>query len=497
VTEAKRAINRRTFLGAAAAAAGAAALVACGNTNPQPPANTGAGGAAPAATSAPAKPTEAPKPAGAATSAPAATGAPAAATKPAAAATPAAAGKPGAPNQIYTMVDKVWSDLGMKAATDLFNKENPDLGQVTLEETAEGWDTKVLQQIRDNNLRWSGHGYAAFFDSHKYIKAGLVAPIDDYLKGAKFPWGQKQKDVYFTSRIYDAMLLDGKQYYIPMKANVHLVGYRADHLQAASIDAFPKTWDEVDKMIAKLKPVLEKQDAVAFGISRDLFRSLGTSFATMIEKPFDDDGILKIESPEWIQWIELTKKWKDMGMARVDNNSDHYDAWQKGKFTFSLGSHSLVRTGKQVAPDKVKGANPPQPSTSQPGRTWIHIDSGFVFPNAPNPQLATNWLLSVLGPEGNPADTWWKGVLAFSGQPVHQSMIEKHLNSNKDLAEVAEVMKLVPTSQIITLPVAGAYAIVQAKLWNYLDEFYKSGNAKDLMAKAMKDIKDELAKQKK
>jgi ABC-type glycerol-3-phosphate transport system substrate-binding protein len=491
-------LNRRSFLGAAAAAAGAAALVACGNSAPQAPANAGGGAAAPAA-----KPTEAPKPAAAEPTKPAAgaaaTSAPAAATKPAAGATPAAAGAAGAgPKEIFTMVDKTWSDLGMKAATELFNKENPDLGSVTLEETAQGWETKVLQQVRDKNLRWSGHGYVAFFDSYNYIKQGLVAPIDDLLKGAKFPWAQKQKDIYFTSRIYDALQLDGKQYYIPMKANVHVVGYRADYVQQAGYEVFPKTWDETDKMVAKLKPILEKQDAVALGISRDTFRTLCTAFATMIDRTWDDDGILKIESPEWISLIEMCKKWKDMGMARIDNNADSYDAWQKGKFAFSLGSHSLVRTGKQVWNDKVKGAAPPQPSTSNPAKTWIHIDSGFVFPNAPNPQLAANWLLSILGPEGNPADAWWKGVLQFSGQPVHAQMIDKHLKPDKNLAEVYEVIQLVPNSQIVTLPVAGAYSILNAKIWPQLDDFFAGKtNAKDAMAKAMKDTKDEIAKQKK
>jgi hypothetical protein len=56
----------------------------------------------------------------------------------------------------------------------------------------------------------------------------------------------------------------------------------------------------------------------------------------------------------------------------------------------------------------------------------------------------------------------------------------------------------VPNSQIVTLPVAGSYAVVNAKLWPYLDQFFKGElNAKDAMAKAMKDTKDELAKQKK
>jgi ABC-type glycerol-3-phosphate transport system substrate-binding protein len=196
--------------------------------------------------------------------------------------------------------------------------------------------------------------------------------------------------------------------------------------------------------------------------------------------------------------MELVKKWKDMGMVRVDAAADHSDIWQKGKFVFSLGSHSQVRLGRQVFKEKVNGAPPPQPSTTQPPRTWIHIDSGFVFPNAPNPQLATDWLLSILGPDGAPAETWWKGVVTFSGQPVHQSMVDKALKDNKDLKEVYEIMQLVPNSQIITLPVAGAYAIVQAKIWTHIED-YLAGKAsiKDAMAATRKEVNEELAKIKK
>ncbi|NCV02308.1 MAG: hypothetical protein EBV53_14160, partial [Proteobacteria bacterium] len=282
-----------------------ALLAACGEAAPQAP-----------AVGKPADPTKAP-----------AVAAPTAAS--AAAPTTAAAAPAAANNKIITMVDKTWADLGMLDATVRFNQERADLGNVTLEETAQGWDTKVLAQIKEKNLRWSGHGYAAFFDSFKYIKAGLVAPLDDYLKTSKVAWGGKQKESYFTSRIYDALQFQGKQYFIPMKANVHLVGYREDYLQMAGYDKFPATWDEVDKMMRKMKPILAKDEVVAMGISRDMFRTLGTMFTTFIEKPFDDQGVLKFESQEWFMLLEMLKKWKDDGLARLDPHGDSMDVWQK------------------------------------------------------------------------------------------------------------------------------------------------------------------------
>ncbi|MCX5988439.1 MAG: extracellular solute-binding protein [Chloroflexi bacterium] len=466
-------MERRRLLQQSGAVSISALLAACGEAAPQAP-----------AAGKPADPTKAP-----------AVAAPTAAS--AAAPTTAAAAPAAANNKIITMVDKTWADLGMLDATVRFNQERADLGNVTLEETAQGWDTKVLAQIKEKNLRWSGHGYAAFFDSFKYIKAGLVAPLDDYLKTSKVGWGGKQKESYFTSRIYDALQFQGKQYFIPMKANVHLVGYREDYLQMAGYDKFPATWDEVDKMMRKMKPLLAKDEVIPMGISREMFRTFGTMFTTFIEKPFDDQGVLKFESQEWFMLLEMLKKWKDDGLARLDPHADSMDVWQKGKFAFSLGSHSLVRIGRQVwGTAKVKGANPAQANASAPPRTWVHIDSGFVFPGAPNPQLATDWLLSILGPDGTIAERWWRGVTTFSGQPVHQNWIDKVLKDNKDLSEVYEVLKLVPNSQIISLPVAGAYAITEAKMWPYLDRFFKGDiGIKEAMSATRKEVDEEVAKQ--
>ena len=193
----------------------------------------------------------------------------------------------------------------------------------------------------------------------------------------------------------------------------------------------------------------------------------------------------------------MLKKWKDAGLARVDTNADHYDVWQKGKIAFSLGSHSFVRVGRQVwGTAKVRGANPPRSNASNPERTWIHIDSAFLLQGGPNPQGAVDWMLSILGPEGAPAQRWWNGVVTFSGQPVHQKWIDEALKPNKELSDVMDVMSLVGNSQIITTPVAGAYAIVDAKMWPYLDRVFKGElSAKDAMTSTRKEVDEELKKQ--
>ncbi len=468
-------VNRRGFLSVAAGGGAAAILAACGgSTSPAAPA---VGGNAPTAASA----AKAPAIGGAAATAP-----------PAGASTSGSAG-----GKFYILQEKTVSDSGSTDATNLYNKANPSAA-VELEDAGTGWETKVLPQIKDKSLRWSGEGYIPYFDQYKEIKAGIVAPLDDLLKSSKVPWAQKQKDVYFTPRIYDSLQLDGKQYYIPMRIHPHMAGWRVDYLQAAGYDTMPKTWDEVDKMLPKIKTALAKDQVVPFSIARDLWRSIGVGAATFQEKPLDEQGVFKLESPEFIGMMEMYKKWIDQGLARFDTQDDAINLWQKGKFAMSLGSQSWVRLGRQVtSPDKVKGGTPPQANATDKPRTWCHIDSACVFVNSPNPQGALDWALTTYGPEGAPAEAWWQNTLKVSGAPMYQPMIDKFVKTNQDIAEINEALGLLPNSQINTVAQSNGFGIMQLILPPWLDRFFKGEfNAKDTMAKARAEINAEMAKQK-
>jgi len=70
------------------------------------------------------------------------------------------------------------------------------------------------------------------------------------------------------------------------------------------------------------------------------------------------------------------------------------------------------------------------------------------------------------------------------------------LKDKPEYAEVYDMMSVVPNSQIITIQVAGAYAITEAKMWPWLDRFFKGEvKATDAMANVRKEVNDELAKQ--
>ena len=472
----QQSLNRRNFLAIATSAGVASLIAACGG-NSQPAAPKIAGSA----------------PTAGAGATPAAAAAGGTAPTPASAAGANANANTGG---TFVLEDKTFADVGARAATDLYNQSPIGGKAITLEDSGDGWDAKVLPQVRDKTLRWSGIGYIAFFDQYKDLRAGLAQPLDDLLKSSKVPWAQKQQEIYFTPRVYQSLLADGKQYFIPMKINVHVAGWRSDYLKAAGYDTLPKTWDEIDKMLPKIKAA--NQDVIPFAIQRDLFRCLGTTYSTFVDKPLDEQGVFRMDTSEWNDVLTMFKKWIDAGLARFETNDDAVNAWQKGKYALSLSSHSWVRLGRQVwGADKVAGGVPPQANASAPARTWSHVDGAAVFPNAPDPQAALDWMLSIYGPEGAPAEAWWKGVLTFSGQPVYQSIIDKYVKNNPDITEVYDVLQILQNSQTVSLPQANGYNITQLKLPPYLDRIFSGElSVKEGSSKARDEIDAELAKQK-
>lgn len=399
--------------------------------------------------------------------------------------------------EVFIITETTVADTGSMEATEIYNGANPDSAQIVLEPTPAGWESKVLPQIQDGNVRWSGSGYIPYFDQFKTIRSGIAAPLDELLAASAIPWAQEQESLYFTPRIYEGLQLDGVQYYLPMKVNVHMAGWRQDYLEAAGYETMPATWDEVNEMLPKIKEATAADEVIPFSIARDLWRAVGTTSSTFMAEPLDEQGVFKIESPEWMDMIGMFKSWIDAGLARFDTQDVAVDAWQKGQYAMSLGSHSWVRLGRQVwGPELVKGGVPPQANASEPKRTWAHIDSACVFNEAPHAQEAADWALSIYGPEGQPAETWWNGTLQFSGSPVYQSFIDTLVTPNREIAEIGEVLALLPDSHINTVAQANGFNTCQLIMPEYLDRYFSGElSAEEAMAQLRTAIDDELAQQ--
>src|SRR5438477_286917 len=106
----------------------------------------------------------------------------------------------------------------------------------------------------------------------------------------------------------------------------------------------------------------------------------------------------------------------------------------------------------------------------------MHADSGSGFQGGPEPRAGADWLLSVLGPDGDPADKWWPKVITFSGSPVHKTMFDKYVVKNTDYPEIADSYKAIPNSIIMPVVVGASYPATQTKIWPWLERFWVALN---------------------
>jgi hypothetical protein len=465
--------SRRMFLGTSAGLIGAAALAAC-----SAPAQPESKPAAPAATSAPAAPAAAP-------------------AKPAEAAKPAAPAAESAKN-VKAMVQATWAELGMRDATAAFNTQMSGKILVELEDVADGFEPKVLAMIKDKSVPWSAHGYAPFFNQYNYIKSGLAMPIDDQVKASSVAWAKDMKGTYYAPNIDDVNRFEGKLYFVPMKLNIHLLGYRSDYLRKAGVDKIPDTWDDFEKVLGEVKKANEADGVIPFAIRKEFYRTLGTSFVTRKQQIWDDKGIFNLDVPEFYDTINMYNRWFKNGLVTTDSFIAAGDIamWEKGKIFAGIDSHSWIRTAKKVwGNDNVAGSLPPQATKTDKPRTWMHVDSGFLISGGPEPQAGADWLLSIFAPDGDPADKWWPKVITFSGSPVHKTMFEKYVTTNKDYPEIADSYKSIANSTIMPVVVGASYPATQSKIWPWMERFWAGEiSDKDAVTGAMKEIQEEIQK---
>ena len=400
---------------------------------------------------------------------------------------------------LYAIMPASFIDMGMGSATDLYNEQIKDDGfRVVVEESADGWETKALAMVRENTVRWSASGYAQFDLQWNYIQMGLAQPIDDLLAASTVPWAQDHQNSFIYPNIYETTQHEGKTYFIPMKLNIFMAGFRQDYIEAAGYETIPETWDEFEIMLGKLKDTLGGEGVVPFAIRKDIFRTLGIAFSTFVENPFNEDGMLRIDSEEFLECIKMFKGWFDKGYTNLALLQDPMPDWQKGKVAVSLDSHSWIRIGRSVwGPDKVQGALPPKTNKDNPKRTWIHVDSAFVFSGSPHPQEGLDWLVSILGPEGAPADRHWSGTLTFSGMPVHQNQYDKLLGTGDASPELVAAYEAVPTSTLVPMKAGKYLPIINAKLIPWMERYWGGEvEAEVALQNARDEIDQELAKQK-
>ncbi len=418
----------------------------------------------------------------------------ASALAPTAAPAPATTAKAGVAT-VRVLTADFFYDAMVLPATAIFNDEHQDTTFVKVEKAPDGWVTKALAMVRDKNVLWSSYAVDSFFELYQRIQTGLCQPLDAYINSSNISFAKNFKDQYISPVVYNSGVFKGKFYIMPTKLNMTITPYNITFVQGAGYDKPPETWDETRVMLHKIKDKYAKDDVWPTHVDMDLWRSIGGIYCSMADKPYDDEGMVKLDSPEWFATLDLIKGLYTDKLANpaLIGTPEGQATWQKGKIALIWNYPSWLNLAKAAWGNQVYTAtNMMRKEKGSPNRTWLHVDGTYLISNAPNPQETVNWMLSMLGPEGKSADAFAAGTVSRSGSPMYKTHIEsKIVKGNADYPWLYDTYKMMDVST--AAPLSPLHFLVDAAGKKYLPPVFKGeADAKEAVAK----MKDEVQKNK-
>lgn len=457
----RKQISRRQFLAACGGVASTALLSACGGgTTPasQEAATTAAGGTAGAGAE------------------------PAVGTAP-----PAAAGQ-----EIRLLVrTDIKSAYAADKAAEEWNKAFES--KITLDEPAAGDPSQKIQAAQAaGDLIWDGFAVMVVpWDTAAWVKRGLVQPLDELISASTIPDADKVVPGIIPS-ILESTKYEGKQYAIPGNVGSVALAWLTEPLQTAGIEQPPETWDEIYEAAKKIKessPEMTPFDSAGSPLC-DLYAMIWGA----TDNPFNEEGLVDITSDVAIESLQWQQKMvAEELMPAV--HKDSFGNWLKGG-TAIISSFDVAGTMAQqtFGNDKAStGINFFREKGKRYAGTPFWINSCVVLNKAKNPQGMADFYLWWFGPNNKATG---KQIAEVAAKPCYQYTYDEFIKDNPNLQWELEGIELVRNSK--QFPPGVSNSIEQAKTGPWVEKVVDPNqkvDPREAMESALKEIREELAKQ--
>ena len=240
-------------------------------------------------------------------------------------------------NQVRIMVDS-WAlaYAPFKAMADKYNALHPE-AKIKVEASPGGWMTKVIGQIRSNELQWSAAGVmSTFADLAAWVQLGLIQPLDSYIAAS----GEEGVDTFLKDMLVTVKedeSLDGKLYGLPFSVENISYQWNIEWFGKAGISQPPATWQELYDDSKALKDYLASQGeeetyALGFDLGH-LNRNLGALFFSISDQPYTEEGMLDWDSDEMRESLRFMRKLSRDGLTppNCGEGLEIYDMWKRGR----------------------------------------------------------------------------------------------------------------------------------------------------------------------
>jgi ABC-type glycerol-3-phosphate transport system substrate-binding protein len=332
------------------------------------------------------------------------------------------AGGPAAQEKVVRILLPSWatSEIPFDTTARQFNEANPGT-RVEIQTTGEGWDTKVMAQIQEGTLEWSGAGIASSASSSLplWILSSMVQPMDDFIASSSVEGaGEMLSDMIPTLR--NASTHEGKFWGIPYSFENISFNWRTDYFAAVGATEPPQTFDEWLEVARALKEWGGDEQIYATSFIPALDASVGTLIYGSLEQPFEENMMLKWESQEAIDALAFYKTMVDEELTPPNGFDGWLDAYYAGKLA-SVQAQSSRGVWGQLAfgTDKVTTSPVPVRGNGAPSAgTPFWGNCVAILNQAPYPQEALDYFVYTMGPQNK---DFQRTVIKTGKTPVYES----------------------------------------------------------------------------
>ena len=371
--------------------------------------------------------------------------------------------------------------------------------EIVLQTTFEGWDTKVIAQINDGTLEWSGAGILTpFLDMKRWTATKMIQPMDTFINSSSEE-GASQVLTDMIPRIKEDGSFEGEFYSLAYSFENITFNWRVDYFNAVGATEAPKTWDDWLRIALELKKWGAEEQIYPTAFASALWTDVGALICSAMEQPYTAEGLIAWDSPEMIECLGFYKKLIAEEELTPPHGGDGWlDAYYSGKVA-SVQAQSSRGVWGQMAFGSDKVATSPIPTrVAGGGAGSVYWGNGFaVLNNAPNPQEAADYLVYTMGPQN---DWFQKAVIKSGKTPIYNSAYETIIKTDPQMRTYKWMIGMLEdVNRSVATPRNNYYLIQHSAFNKHRVTFTEVGSTmtpEECAQLILKDSQDEIAKQK-
>ena len=379
-----------------------------------------------------------------------------------------------------------------------YNALHPEL-EVKFETTFEGWDTKVLGQIRAGGLEWSGAGIMTpFLNIVQWTETDMMQPLEEFVN-ASTEEGAAEMLTDMIQTVQADASYKGHMYGLPYSFENITFNWRTDYFNAVGATEAPATWDDWLRICLDLKKWGADEQIFPTAFASALWTDIGALICSAVDNPYTADGMIDWEAPEMIECLAFYKKLIVEEELTPPHGTDGWlDSYYGGKVA-SVQAQSSRGVWGQMAFGSDKVATSPIPTrVAGGGAGSVYWGNGTAVINkAPYPQEATDYLVYTMGPQNL---GFQKAVIKTGKTPIYNSAYEQIIETDPQFRTYQWMIGMREDVKRSVVAPRNNYYIIQHTYWNkHRVPFTEPGSTmtpEECAQLILKDSKEEIAKQK-